>query len=377
MKAITWFEPSLDHDDAEAVAFQVEQGRVNQGPVTRQFEETVAEWFNSRFDDSVNGHPICCVATPSGTTAIALALMALGIGPGDGVLIPDLTFVGTASAVKLCGAEPVLCDVDPVTLTLDVSRVTARGLSAIVPVYLNGRTPDMSRIRRYAEKNDLVIVEDCAEALSNEIGHGYDIVEGQAACFSLAPTKTITSGQGGFVLTADKDVRDRIIRLKDHGRLDRSSDRHEMVGYNFKWTDIQAALALSQWEKLDRRIARAKEIDRKYRDGLRNVTDVSFLPRPYYGHLMWPDLMTPKRDELVAAMREKGIQLRPFWPPLPSQPAYQSDPKLFPAATWASRCGTWLPCGPDIANDEIDLVIDEIREFFDSNARHEPRAERE
>ena len=354
---IPWYEPSLDAADAEAVQQVVLSTFVNEGPANRAFEADLVRFFGVPY----------AVTTPSCTTAIALSLMAAGVKHGDTVLVPDSTFVGTASAVRLAGAEPILVDVDPRTFCMDPGDARRRirpTTRAIVPVHLNGRAADLGALKALAGEKGIPLVEDAAEALASRNRDGWLGAQSDAGCFSLAPTKIITSGQGGFVLTSRQDVRDSLIRLRDHGRLSRASDVHPVTGFNFKVTDMQAALAQSQWKKLPARIARARAIDRRYVDGLADIREIEFTPRPAHGgYLMWPDFKTGRRDELVKCLLARGIKLRPFWPALHLQPAYAS-PEPYPGATDVCRHACWLPCSPAIADGQIDTVIAAVRSFF-------------
>ncbi len=354
---IPWFVPVLDDADSDAVRQTVLSGFVNEGPENRDFEEELMAFFDVPF----------AVTMPSCTVSLALALKALGVGHGDTVLVPAVTFIGTASAVRLVGAEPILVDVDPVCFNMDPDDAARRVQSntrAILPVHLNGRPAALPALRVIARNHGLVMVEDTAEGLGSRSHEGLLGTLSDAGCFSLAPTKIITSGQGGFVLTRSPDVRDNLIRLRDHGRLSRSSDLHPVTGFNFKVTDMQAALARSQFKKLPSRIQRAREIDRNYQDGLLGVGDLVLPPRPENGgYLMWPDFKSRRRDALVDFLKSEEVTLRPFWPALHKQPAYASDSR-YPGADEASREGCWLPCSPSISDDDIGRVIGLIQRFF-------------
>jgi perosamine synthetase len=354
---IPWFEPSLDADDAEAVKQQVLKGFVNEGPANREFEANLVKFF---------GVPHACT-TPSCTMALALSLMALGIKHGDTVLVPDITFIGTAGAVRLAGAEPILIDVSPDDFNMspaDAVRRLKPSTKAIIVVHLNGRSADMGAFQKICKEKGLKLVEDCAESLASKNAAGYLGTQSDAGCFSFAPTKVITSGQGGFILTRSQETRDNIVRLKDHGRLSRSSDVHPVTGFNFKVTDLQAALAMSQWKKLEKRIARAHEVDARYLAGLKDCSELNFPERPKHGgYLMWPDFKMERRNELVKHLLDRGIVPRPFWPALHMQPAYASN-EPFPGATDATKHACWLPCSPAITNEQIDRVIETIRAFF-------------
>lgn len=357
---IPWFEPLLDEADANAVRTVVARGFVNEGPENRKFEEELCAYFGVPF----------AVSTPSGTTALALSLMAMGIGHGDAVLVPAVTFIGTASAVRLAGAEVVLVDVDPHTFTIDIEDATRKiksNVKAVIPVHLTGRAADLQGIRSLAKQFGIRVIEDAAEALGSRDANGWLGAQSDAGCFSLAPTKIITSGQGGFILTRREEIRDNLVRLRDHGRLSRSSDLHPITGFNFKVTDMQAALARSQWRKLDARIARVRTIDNLYRRELAGLPGIEFTARPEHGYLMWPDFKAQRRDAIVGHCLENRIHLRPYWPALHFQPAYASGQSL-PGAEEACRTACWLPCSPSIRNDQITLVTETIRRFLSDDA---------
>ena len=354
---IPWFEPAIDAADADAVRAAVASSFVNEGSANREFEKILTGYFHVPF----------ARMTPSCTMAISLSLMALGIKHGDTVLVPDITFIGTASAVRLTGAEPILVDVDPQTFNMDPADAARRiqpSTKAIVAVHLNGRSADLKSLGALAKKHGAALVEDTAEGLGSRNAEGLLGTLSDAGCFSFAPTKIITSGQGGFILTRRQDVFDNIVRLKDHGRLSRASDVHPVTGFNFKVTDMQAALAMSQWKKLPQRIERSRAMDRLYVDGLKDIADLEFTPRPADGgYLMWPDFKCERRDELVKHLLANKITLRPFWPALHMQPAYGST-EAYPGATDATRHACWLPCSPGITDGQIERVIQCIRGFF-------------
>lgn len=353
---IPWFEPVIDEQDVTAVRDVVASGFVNEGKENRAFEKELCAYFGVPY----------AVTTPSCTTALALVLMAHGIGHGDSVLVPSVTFIGTASAVRLTGADVVLVDVIPGTYVMDPAHARLRlksNTKAIIPVHLTGRSADMDAFIALCREKNLVLIEDAAEALGSSNQHGLLGTQGDAGCFSFAPTKIITSGQGGFVLTQKEEIRDQLIRLRDHGRLSRSSDEHPVVGFNFKVTDMQASLGRSQFKKLPQRIERAREIDMLYVEGLRTMAGITVTQRPPEGFLMWPDFKSDRRDHIVSGLKDEGITLRPYWPALHRQKSYRDDPCIFPGAEEACTKACWLPCSPNITNEQIQRVIDRMRAF--------------
>ncbi len=355
---IPWFEPSFDQSDSDMIASIMTSTFINQGPQNKAFEKILQDYFNVNY----------AILTPNGTLALALSLMAAGVGHGDSVIIPDLTFIGTASAVRLTGAEVILADVTANDFTLDPDDLCRRiqpNTRAVIPVHLTGRSANMTAIKTIAKEHNLVVIEDAAEAIGAKNTDGFLGTQSTAGCFSLAPTKIITCGQGGFILTNRKEIYEQITRLKDHGRLSRASDVHPVTGFNFKVTDLQAGLAISQFAKLDTRIEHILEMDSLYQDQLANVTEIHFPARQTDAgsYLMWPDFTCSQRDELVAQLKEQGIILRPFWPPIHTQPAY-ADNSAFPGADFACGSACWLPSSPTLTASDITTITNAIKRFF-------------
>lgn len=265
-RKIEFWTPQFGREEKALLASAVNSGFLNDGPLTSRLEQQVADLLRCKH----------VVATTSGTTAIFLALAGIGIGVGDEVIVPDVTFIATANAVSLAGAKPVLVDVNPETLTLDphcTERAITPRTKAIVPVHVSGRAADMDALMDVAKRHGLLIVEDAAEAFVSKHQDRYLGTFGIAGCFSFSPNKTITTGQGGLIVTDDDRLHARLRELKDQGRPVRGTggdDAHNSVGYNFKFTDLQAAVGLAQLRDLPRRMERMRNIYQGYRDGLRS-----------------------------------------------------------------------------------------------------------
>ena len=312
------YHPIFDRDDARAVSNVVQSQWVSEGKLTCAFERKLASIMGYKYG----------VVTVNGTMAISLALMAAGIGENDSLTMPDLTFAGTANAVKAVGAEPTLIDIDE-------NDFCARSVD--VPVALNGRSVDGG------------IVIDAAQALGSSIG------KAKQATLSFAPNKIITTGQGGMVFTDSKALVENVRRLKDHGRLDKA-DFHQQFGFNAKFTDLQAALGLSQLDKLPKRIRQKQTIFKHYRDELE-----SLCPPFQDGELLWnQDILVNNRDRLAARLLKLGIQTRPFYAPLHTQPAYKTNWR-FPVTERISATGLWLPSSPDLSSEEVSFICDSIK----------------
>ena len=344
-----------------ALADVIDSGYINDGQVTRQFEAEIAKIAGTAY----------CVAVTSGTTAITLALMGMRVGPGDEVLVPDLTFIATANAVRLTGASVRLVDVEPKNFTIDVERVAAAigpRTRAIVPVDVNGRGCDYAALEMLCRDHGLVMVTDSCEALgSRHMGKPLGSF-GAAGCFSFSPNKTITTGQGGAITTDDAALVDRLRELKDQGRRVQGTggdDLHPVLGYNFKLTNIQAAIGLAQLEHFQKRIKKAKRQNGWYFDRLHAAKgiDASRLKDGKDGTaLQWSDILCDDRSALVRAFEADGIGNRPFWLPLHRQEPYKADDADFPITIEISAKGLWLPSHFDLTEEQTDRVVSVISE---------------
>jgi perosamine synthetase len=354
---IPWFGPEIGLDERHRVAAVLESGYINDGAVTRELEAVIAARVHAKY----------CVAVTSGTAALALALMALGIGPGDEVIVPDLTFIATANAVRLAGAKVRLVDVTPPRLTIDVVEVEKAigpNTRAIVPVDVNGRSCAYGPLEALCKAYDLAMVCDSAEAFGSGCFGRFLGTFGDAGVFSFSANKTVSSGQGGCVVTNREDVYGRLRELKDQGRRQGGSggdDLHPANGYNFKLTNVQAAIALGQLSRLDVRLLHFCNRERWYREELGDVPGLSFLsPRP--GEIpQWTDVFTPRRLEVRAALKENGIGYRAFWFPLHKQLPYEAPDAGFEDAISASQQGLWLPSNFSLTRDNVREVAQVIR----------------
>lgn len=335
---------------------------LNDGELTTRFERELAARLGCKY----------VVAVTSGTAALFLSLAALGVGPGDDVIVPDLTFIATANAVTLAGARAVLADVVPNTLNLDpdaVLRALTPRTKAIVPVHVSGRGADLESILDIARQRGLSVVEDAAEAfMSRRDGKCFGTF-GIAGCLSFSPNKTITTGQGGAVLTDDDRLHRRLRELKDQGRPARGTggdDVHPTVGYNFKFTDLQAAVGLGQLNYLDARLGRMRDIYRWYERELRGVDGITLpgfdLERGESPQ--WTDALVEKRDALDEYLAARGVHCRRFWHPLHTQAAYRKDDSEFPASTRAARRAIWLPSAFTLSEDDVAVASEHIRRFL-------------
>jgi perosamine synthetase len=362
MHAVPWWEPRLAGSEDARVRDVLQSGYLNEGDVTAEFERKIA---------GLLGVPYV-IATTSGTSALFLALAALNIGHGDEVIVPDVTFIATANAVVLAGAAPVLADVDRRTLTVDpeeVERAITPRTKAIVPVHVSGRAAAMSDLLTIAGQHSLAIVEDAAEAfLSMHDGRALGTL-GRAGCFSFSPNKTITTGQGGVVVTSDAAVHQRLRELKDQGRATRGTggnDVHGSIGFNFKLTNLQAAVGLAQLEDIRPRLAHQRRIQKAYASAFADIAGIDVLPfRLDEGETpQWTDALADRRDELERYLAQRGIGSRPFWFPLHTQAPYRLPDQRFPNSTDLMTRAIWLPSSLGLTDGDLDLICGHVREFY-------------
>jgi dTDP-4-amino-4,6-dideoxygalactose transaminase len=360
---IPWFAPITDQAEKALVNQVLDSQYLNDGKVTRELERRVAELVGVKH----------CVAVTSGTSALTLCLMAKGIGHGDEVIIPDLTFIATANAVRLAGAEPVLVDVrrDRFDMDADAAKkaITSK-TRAIIPVDVNGRGADYHALTALCREKNLALITDSAEALGSKWKGRYLGSFGDAGIFSFSANKTVTTGQGGMIATNDTTMYHRLLELKDQGRRAQGTggdDFHPVMGFNFKLTNLQAAVGLAQMDKLQARLAQAGRRDRWYKEGLAGVPGVKIPANDDAGGEVrqWMDIVVSNslRQKIIAAFDEKGIGCRAFWFPLHRQEPYKAADSEFPNTISISETGIWLPSSFSLSQKEAEETINVIREI--------------
>lgn len=357
-----WWEPKMTGTELDRIQAVLERNFLNDGPETAELEGRIARLVGAR-------HAVCVT---SGTAALFLALRASGVGPGDEVIVPDLTFIASANAVALTGATPVLVDIDARTLTIDVEATVAaitERTRAIMPVHVSGRSADMAGLARVAQAQHLAIVEDAAEGFMSS-GHGRLLgTHGGAGCYSFSPNKTVTAGQGGAIVTDDDDLYLRLRELKDQGRRTRGTggdDAHPSVGFNFKFTDLQAAVLMAQMDALDERLERQRAIQRLYREGLAGVPGIELLPFNLEGGEVpqWTDALADRRNELVEHLGRNGAGCRRFWHPIHTQTPYRAADERFPGTCATASRAVWLPSAFTLSDRDVERVCELIRSFY-------------
>ncbi|MFK8844225.1 DegT/DnrJ/EryC1/StrS family aminotransferase [Streptomyces sp. Ac-502] len=340
--------PHLDGRELEYLTGAVTDGWISsQGPMVQRFERAFAD-----YNDVAHG-----VSCSSGTAALTLALRALGIGPGDEVIVPEFTMIASAWAVTYTGATPVFVDCGD-DLNIDVTRIeekiTAR-TKAVMPVHVYGRRCDMDAIMDIAYQYNLRVVEDSAEA------HGIRPV-GDIACYSLFANKIITAGEGGICLTDDPRLAGQLAHLRAMAFTKDHSFLHKKVAYNFRMTAMQAAVALAQTERLDDILETRREIERRYDEGLAGIPGITLMPPR---DVLWMyDLRAERREELREFLAGESVETRLFFKPMSRQPMYfHPDWPTLKANTFAED-GLYLPTHTGLTATDQEFVIDRVRAFY-------------
>jgi dTDP-4-amino-4,6-dideoxygalactose transaminase len=363
-------QPWFGGGEAEAVAEVIASGWVTQGPRVEEFERA--------FADRV-GAPEA-VATTSCTTALQLSLYASGIGPGDEVIVPSLSFIATANAVWQCGATPLFADVDPATFNLDPDDVARRlgpRTKAIIPVHQVGLPADMDRFLALAEAHGLVLVEDAACAIG-ALHRGRPIGSlGPLACFSFHPRKVITCGEGGMIAVHDPEIAERLRRLRMHAMDQSALARHKARdvviehyperGWNARMTDLQAAVGLRQMAVLDEILAERRRLAERYTAALEEVPWIETPRDPSYAERTWQSY--PVRigadapldaDELMRALLREGVATRRGVMAIHLEGAYADSAVSLPHTEAAAREVVLLPLFPGLGDEAQDRVIESL-----------------
>jgi perosamine synthetase len=380
--------PDIGEREIELVTRVLRSGQLSLGPVLAEFEEKFAAYVGTRY----------AIATSSGTAALHLAVEALGIGPGDEVLTTSFSFVASANCLLYAGAIPSFVDIDPRTLNLDprllreaiardyvwdggksrlVNRQSGRVLKAILPVHVFGLLCDMEPILELAEIFNLRIIEDACEALGSTYSGIRVGTFGDAAAFAFYPNKQMTTGEGGMLVTNDSEIAAVCRSSRNQGRDDDSSWlRHVRLGYNYRLSDLHAALGLAQLERIDGLLAARARVADQYARGLAGIPEVSLLCEGAKAARSWFVYVIQlqghdgpsQRDHLMQALREREIACQAYFPAIHRQPYFQhialAPKRALPFTISASERCLALPFFPSMTGEQVDEVCAAVREVL-------------
>jgi len=364
------FMPYVNMEEWEAIKNCFEINWITEGPKSKVFNEKICDIVGCKYGVFAN----------NGTLALYLGLRAIDVGPGDEVIVPNFTFIASANAIEMTGAKPIFCDINNDDLQIDISdcqRLVTEKTKAIMPVHLYGFAANMDEVMEFAKDNNLLVIEDAAQALGIKWkGKGCGSF-GDVATFSFFADKTITTGEGGFVCTNDEKIYERLLYLRNQGRINRGSFVHPEIGYNFRMTDIQAAIGLKQLEKFGDIVEKKQRNFNLYSELLNDVdgievikpiVDVSpFIPFRVVVRVTNED----SSDNMINYLKDNGIEPRTFFYPLHMQPCFEeimkdqdSNEETFKNSVDSYNRGICLPSFAALTIEEITYVCDIIKEYL-------------
>jgi len=362
---IVQIEPWIDECELRELARVIQSTFVIEHELTREFESITAQLTGAKH----------AIAVCNGTAALFVCLKALGIRPGDEVIIPNLTFIATANAVILAGATPVLCEIREDTFCIDIEQaeklITGR-TRAVMPVHLYGQSADMTAVADFASRHKLKVIEDAAEGIGVRFNGQHVGTFGEMGILSYYGNKTVTCGEGGVVLTNDDRLAAEAYKLKNHGRAKKGTFIHESVGFNFAFTDLQAAVGIAQMRKMPAIVRKKREIHDCYVEQLREITKFSAVHiDPRCVPVFWfTSFLCDEAEELSGFLRRQNIQTRGFFYPLHQQPCYADRKYIknieldFRISEKVYRQGISLPSSYSLTREDQALVIEQIRCFY-------------
>jgi len=374
--------PYLDGNEWKYVKDCLDTGWISSvGSYVNKFEEMVAEYVGAKFG----------VAAVNGTAAIHISLILMGVEHNDYVIIPNITFVATANAVKYTGADPILIDADPDTWQMDLElledflenktvanngigrrlKSDNRIIKVLLPVHVQGNIGDMDKLEKISEKYDLPIVEDAAEAMGSTYKGKSAGTFGKLGCLSFNGNKIISTGGGGVIVTNDETLAQKAKHITTTAKSDPLYYHHDQVGYNYRLVNVLAAIGVAQMEQLDGFVDRKIEIGNRYKLGLSGVADISYQEiNKDVKHNNWLfTIKTKHQKKLLEYLNANKILTRPFWMPMNMLPMYKDCLYI----TENNNCDLIhktclaIPCSTSISNEEIDIVIREIKEAVGNN----------
>jgi len=357
-KIIPQIEPWLGKEELKEVAESIKNQWISGGPKVKKFQEKIAKLCKVKH----------AIAVCNGTQALYLGLKIMGIGQADEVIVPDFTFIASANAVVWTGAKPVFVDVDAKTFNIDsrqIEKAITKRTRAIMPVHIYGQAADMTAVMSIAKKHHLKVIEDAAQGIKvtfkgKPVG-GF----GSVGCLSFYADKIMTTGEGGMVLTNDDELAKKAIILLNQGRTGRGWYIHDHMGYNFRLTDLQAAIGLGQLKKLPVIIKRKKRIEKLYRQYLANVPGVElpYVDKQGFNVPFRIIILVKNPQGLMEFLETKGIKANRSFYPLHLQPCYNIKGD-FPNSMFAYERILRLPSSVNLQQNEIYYVCQKIKEFF-------------
>lgn len=357
------YKPSLTGNEKKYVDECIDTTWISsKGHFVTDFENSFSNYIGVKY-----GTGVC-----NGTVAIHLALVALGIGEGDEVICPTFTYIASANPVMQVGAKVIFADCYRDSWQIDCedleSKITEK-TKAIVVVHLYGHPCDMDKIMSIAKKHNLFVIEDCAEAIGSEYKGKKVGSFGDVACFSFFGNKTITCGEGGMVLTNSAYLHSRLVHLKGQGLAKYREYWHDIIGFNYRMTNIQAAIGLAQFEQIDKFVNKKIQIAQWYKENLNNLPVQIHEPIGDVKHTYWMNSILVENEEQRESIREylkqAGIETRPTFYPIHTMPMYSKRYEKHEVAEDIALRGINLPSYPDLSENDVKEICSVIRKFYE------------
>ncbi len=354
---VPFWMTNIGENEIATVAETMSAKSFSMGAVTAKMEAEIAKQLDV---------PYVLCAT-SGSMALMMGLMGAGVGPGDEVIVPTRTFIATAHAASVLGAKVVMVDSLSESPNMDVAeaakKITPRS-KAIMPVHLNGRMCDMAAIRALAEKHGLAVIEDACQGMFSRGPDGYQGTLGDCGCFSFGMVKLVSTGQGGAIVTRNKELYEKLAAMRNHGVADVVSHTYLTTGHNFKFNDLLASIGLWQVRRGPEKASHVNAVYKRYREGLEGLSFIELAPVDVdKGEVaLWTEAVSEERDNLMAFLAGEGIQTRKFIPCVHTAPHF-SGGGPFPNSERYNRTGFNLPGGPDMPLEYVDRTIEALKKY--------------
>ena len=367
MFKISQTQPWIDNKEANYIKNVVKKTFLTENNETKKFELKVKNFCRSKYAISISNW----------TAGLFACLKVLNIKKGDEVIVPDLTFIATVNSVLMTGATPVLCDVNKENFNIDINKIKKlinNKTKAIIPVHLYGHSCQMDTLNKICKKNKIFLVEDAAQALGATFKKKKLGNLGDMGGFSFYGNKIITTGEGGIILTNKKKYRDQIYQLKNHGRKKKGTFKHEKVGYNFMFTEMQAAIGNIQMNKLNKILKKKKFIFDYYKKNLSGLNNIEFM-KPIKGNkpVYWfSNIIVKNKKKLKEYLKKYKIETRDIFYPIHKQPCYKNTNLIknldnnFSVSEKIYYRGLSLPSGYQLKLSELNYIISVIKKFYGS-----------
>lgn len=362
-KYIPVCEPYFDHNELDLVTDAVRSGWVSStGGYIQKFESEFSRYCDTNFG----------ISTFNGTVALHLALAALGIGPGDEVIVPSMTFVASANAVAYTGATPKFVDVNPNYWCLDVDTLEKNltpNTKALIAVHIYGHPCDMDAIMKFADRHNLFVIEDAAEAHGARVRGKRVGSFGHIGCFSFYGNKLITTGEGGMCVTSNEALASKMQILKSHGMNPDRKYWHDHIGFNYRMTNLQAAIGVAQVQKIEWLISQKRRVAQAYYERLLPVETAGYIQLPK--EMEWAEssywlysILVSDKDlsafDIIKKLQSYGVDSRPFFTPMHLLPPYKNDLSL-PISEKLAKTGVCLPSSVVLMESEIDYIVEQLK----------------